>query len=93
MSELDQVNQIHPQTAGIVAFAEGVQNIRWARQLISVELLSDEANMPAIEKDKSFIVKFVTVSQKVVQGRLTALAWRNSSAESMTKKAKFIAGR
>ena len=32
--------------------------------------------MPAIEKDKSLVVKSVMASQKVVQGRLTALAWR-----------------
>ena len=41
-----------------------------------MKLLSDEADMPAIEKDKSLEVKSVITSQKVVQGRLTVLAWR-----------------
>jgi len=72
--------------------AKEVPKLLWTRQFLCVKLLSDEPGMPAIGKDKSFKVKYVTASQKVVQGRLTPLAWRSASTESMMAEAKFIAG-
>jgi hypothetical protein len=84
--------KIHLYSVDISAFAAGDQKIRWSRPFLCVKLLTDEPDMPAIEKDKSLVVKSVMASQKVVQGRLTVLAWRKGINVSMTTEAKFIAG-
>ena len=59
--------------------------------MLCVKLLSDEPDMPAIEKDKNVVVKSVMASQKVVQGRLTDVTWLSGSTEWMTTEATFIA--
>ena len=84
--------KIHLYSVDISAFAAGYQKLRWSRPFLCVKLLSDEPDMPAIEKDKSIVVKSVMASQKVVQGRLTDVTWLSGSTEWMTIEATFIAG-